>query len=66
MKILITGGNGQLGQEMQHLLNQRGITDYEAADVEKLDITGRSQCGSLFCRKQAGSGLPLCSLYCRG
>ena len=48
MKILITGGNGQLGQEMQHLLNQRGITDYEAADVEKLDITDEASVEAYF------------------
>lgn len=48
MKILITGGNGQLGQEMQHLLDQRGITDYEAADVEKLDITDEASVESYF------------------
>ena len=48
MKILITGGNGQLGQEMQHLLNQRGITDYEAADIEKLDITDEASVEAYF------------------
>lgn len=48
MKILITGGNGQLGQEMQHLLDQRGITDYEAADVEKLDITDEASVEAYF------------------
>ena len=38
MKILITGGNGQLGNELQHLLDERNIA-YEAADVATLDIT---------------------------
>lgn len=38
MKILITGGNGQLGNELQHLLDERNIA-YEAADVAALDIT---------------------------
>ena len=31
MKILITGANGQLGQEMQHLLDGRG-QEYLAED----------------------------------
>jgi len=38
MKILITGANGQLGNELQHLLAERKI-DYTAADVATLDIT---------------------------
>ncbi len=38
MKILITGGNGQLGSEMQHLFDERNIA-YDAADVATLDIT---------------------------
>ncbi|WP_270312664.1 dTDP-4-dehydrorhamnose reductase [Ligilactobacillus agilis] len=48
MKILITGGNGQLGQELQHLLTERGITDFDAADVEKLDITDEASVESYF------------------
>lgn len=36
--ILITGGNGQLGTELRHLLDEQG-TDYVATDVKELDIT---------------------------
>ena len=36
--ILITGGNGQLGTELRHLLDERGIA-YTATDARELDIT---------------------------
>ncbi|MBD5854219.1 dTDP-4-dehydrorhamnose reductase [Lactococcus lactis] len=36
--ILITGGNGQLGTELRHLLDERGIA-YAATDAKELDIT---------------------------
>lgn len=36
--ILITGANGQLGQDYQKLLTQQGI-DYIATDYQELDIT---------------------------
>ena len=48
MKVLITGGNGQLGQELQHLLDERGFSDYDAADVEKLDITDATSVEAYF------------------
>ncbi|KRM87641.1 dTDP-4-dehydrorhamnose reductase [Lacticaseibacillus thailandensis] len=38
MKILITGANGQLGTELRHLLDSRGI-EYRGTDVKDLDIT---------------------------
>lgn len=38
MKILITGSNGQLGSELRHLLDERGIA-YNAEDSATLDIT---------------------------
>lgn len=38
MKILITGGNGQLGTELQHIFQKNGV-EYTAADVQTLDIT---------------------------
>ena len=40
MKVLITGANGQLGQEMQHLLDERG-QEYLAEDSQGLDITDK-------------------------
>lgn len=47
MKILITGGNGQLGQELQHLFQERRVA-YEAADVQELDITNQDQVDAYF------------------
>ncbi|RXT25036.1 dTDP-4-dehydrorhamnose reductase [Lacticaseibacillus chiayiensis] len=38
MKILITGAQGQLGTELRHLLDGRGIS-YLATDAKDLDIT---------------------------
>ncbi|MBB5887663.1 dTDP-4-dehydrorhamnose reductase [Lactovum miscens] len=45
--ILITGGNGQLGTELQHLLDERGIK-YVAADVAELDITDKTSVDAYF------------------
>ncbi|MFR0580717.1 dTDP-4-dehydrorhamnose reductase [Limosilactobacillus mucosae] len=39
-KILITGANGQLGTELRHLLDERGI-EYAARDAKDMDITDR-------------------------
>lgn len=36
--ILITGANGQLGTELRHLLDEKGIA-YDAFDSKKMDIT---------------------------
>lgn len=51
MKVLITGGNGQLGQELQHLLNERGVT-YDAADVDVLDITDETKVDTYFAKNR--------------
>ncbi|MBZ5996182.1 dTDP-4-dehydrorhamnose reductase [Leuconostoc gelidum subsp. gasicomitatum] len=40
MKYLVTGANGQLGQELQKLLRERGL-DFMAFDSKQLDITNR-------------------------
>ncbi|MDR0298899.1 MAG: dTDP-4-dehydrorhamnose reductase [Streptococcaceae bacterium] len=45
--ILITGGNGQLGTELRHLLDERGV-EYFAADVRELDITDKVAVDSFF------------------
>ena len=37
-KVLITGANGQLGSELRHLLDERGVA-YDAFDSHGLDIT---------------------------
>ena len=51
MKILITGGNGQLGQELQHLLDERGIA-YDAADVDVSDITDEAKVDTYFAKNR--------------
>ena len=40
MSILITGANGQLGTELRHLLDEKGIT-YTATDAAEMDITNK-------------------------
>ncbi|RZI49591.1 dTDP-4-dehydrorhamnose reductase [Lactococcus kimchii] len=45
--ILITGGNGQLGTELRHLLDERGVV-YTAADVNELDITDKAAVDTFF------------------
>ncbi|GAB2025305.1 dTDP-4-dehydrorhamnose reductase [Lactovum odontotermitis] len=45
--ILITGGNGQLGTELRHLLDERGV-EYFAADVAELDITDKVSVDAFF------------------
>jgi dTDP-4-dehydrorhamnose reductase len=45
--ILITGGNGQLGTELRHLLDERGVK-YFAADVNELDITDKAAVDAFF------------------
>lgn len=45
--ILITGANGQLGTELRHLLDQKGI-DYQAFDSQGLDITNRQAVAKRF------------------
>jgi len=37
MKIFITGADGALGREMQHVLQKNGI-NYVASDINQLDI----------------------------
>lgn len=36
--ILLTGGNGQLGTELRHLLDEKGL-DYVSTDAAEMDIT---------------------------
>lgn len=45
--ILITGANGQLGTELRHLLDQKGI-DYQAFDSQGLDVTDRQAVAKRF------------------
>lgn len=47
MKTLITGGNGQLGQELQHLLSDRNV-EYTATDSKELDITDKNKVDDYF------------------
>lgn len=45
--ILITGGNGQLGTELRHLLDERGMA-YTATDAKELDITDKVAVDTFF------------------
>ena len=47
MKYLITGANGQLGQELQRLLSERQLS-FVAFDSHQLDITDREKVMSVF------------------
>jgi dTDP-4-dehydrorhamnose reductase len=49
--ILITGGNGQLGTELRHLLDERGV-EYFASDVQELDITNKAAVDAFFDENQ--------------
>ncbi|MTD42430.1 dTDP-4-dehydrorhamnose reductase [Erwinia sp. CPCC 100877] len=40
--ILITGGNGQLGTELRHLLDEQGL-EYISTDANELDITNADE-----------------------
>lgn len=51
MTYLITGANGQLGQELQKLCNERDI-DFVAFDSKQLDITDREAVFEAFARIQ--------------
>ncbi|MCI1985250.1 MAG: dTDP-4-dehydrorhamnose reductase [Lactobacillus sp.] len=51
MKILITGANGQLGTELRHLLDGRGIA-YRATDAKELDITDEAAVSEYFAAYQ--------------
>ncbi|WMY81477.1 dTDP-4-dehydrorhamnose reductase, partial [Leuconostoc mesenteroides] len=51
MKFLITGANGQLGQELQKLLPERGL-DFVAFDSKQLDITNSAAVLSAFEQEQ--------------
>ena len=47
MKILITSAQGQLGTELRHLLDARGMT-YRATDAKDLDITDEAAVNQYF------------------
>lgn len=51
MKYLITGAHGQLGQEVQKLLRERGLT-FVAYDSKALDITNREAVMAIFKAEQ--------------
>ena len=59
--ILITGANGQLGTELRHLLDERGV-DYVAADVAEMDITDADKVDAFFA-KVAPSVVYHCAAY---
>lgn len=47
-KILVTGSNGQLGNEIRDLANQYPNFNFKFTDVAELDITNRNAIDSLF------------------
>lgn len=47
MKILVTGGKGQLGTEVTKLLEEKGI-DYISLDSDELDILNKSELERIF------------------
>lgn len=59
--ILITGGNGQLGTELRHLLDEQG-TKYVATDVQDLDITD-AQGTMTFISEMKPTLIYLCAAY---
>lgn len=62
MKILVTGANGQLGNELRETLERRspGITTY--VDIDKLDITDR-QAVDRFLRQNDFTHIINCAAY---
>lgn len=49
--ILITGGNGQLGTELRHLLDEQGL-DYISTDAGEMDITDAAATKQFITEKQ--------------
>ncbi len=58
MKVLITGGNGQLGYDMALLLSKHGV-DHLAIDIEDCDLTNKAQVFDTFL-----SYAPTCVVHC--
>jgi len=48
MKILVTGANGQLGNELKLLKNNIEHSEFEFTDVEELDITNKVAVNEIF------------------
>ena len=48
MKILVTGGNGQLGQELRQLPAKYPVHEFIFTDIYELDITNRRAVGRFF------------------
>ena len=51
MKYLVVGANGQLGQELVHMLDSKGL-DFVAFDSKSLDITNRDLIKKVFTAEQ--------------
>ena len=62
MNILITGCNGQLGNEMQLLEKQHAEHTYYKTDVHELDITNQ-QAIETFCSEHHIDGIVNCAAY---
>ena len=62
MKILVTGCNGQLGNELQLLEKKHAEHTYYNTDVEELDITDREAVGR-YVEQNAIDGIVNCAAY---
>ncbi len=47
-RILVTGANGQLGSELQHIAKEKGENNFIFTDIEELDITNLQQLDHFF------------------
>ena len=61
---LITGGNGQLGTELRHLLDETGVT-YVSTDSQEMDITDAKATMTKDPRNQTQGYFPLCGVHSR-
>ena len=52
MRILVTGANGQLGNEMQVLAKENPQHTYYFTDVQELDICDNKLCGLIWQRSR--------------
>jgi len=62
MKILVTGGNGQLGTELKMLSEKYPSLEFILTDLQELDITNADQVSS-FLKEQQPSWIINCAAY---
>ena len=47
-KVLVTGGNGQLGQSLQKAVKPQKLLDFDFQDLQNLDLTNRQNLEAYF------------------